>query len=630
MATGSAADFGQSRRKAERLLALTSILQQGRPVTLSELREQYDLYEGNNEDSARRKFERDKAELRDLGVEIATIKYDDIPAYWIQRESVKKTLIRWTDEELDTLAVLTATIGDDATGAALAKLAGSSGAFAVDEPPATIAMDLTIPGEVSEAIAEHRQLAIRYRNAEGVESERTIEPWDIRTRNGLLYIVGFDLQSDEERTFRVDRLVDEPTLGGPADHERPDGPPRPVYPDERFDIDAQVPASLRDDLAAAGGRVTGEGDDWLEVQFPQARSEPVLGWALRSGAVIVAPPELAEEARARAERLVRRHRGRAAAVPRPPIRPARTSTLSSVRLERLLALPTWLGERKGVTREEIASAFAITLEEVDAELELLDMIDVPGIGSVGEVEDRNGQIVYHRFVQEPVAKLTPTDALRLMLLVETGAAVLSETEAPALRSIAERLREALPASAQVEFAGLEHAELDGIKQAIREGQLVQFEYKGRKDTRWRDRDVAPSRLMVANGAIYLAGTDVHSGEERNFRLDRMTNVTLAGPIPAARVGTPRPTYVPTEDETEVVLLLSTKATWIVTQVTPDASAPTGNGGAVVVVRTDATDWLLSHVMAAGGEAELLVPQDLRGRIRKRAEQLLAAIEARTS
>ena len=83
MATGSAANFGQSRRKAERLLALTSILQQGRPVTLSELRERYDLYADTNEDSARRKFERDKAELRDLGVEIATTKYDDIPAYWI-------------------------------------------------------------------------------------------------------------------------------------------------------------------------------------------------------------------------------------------------------------------------------------------------------------------------------------------------------------------------------------------------------------------------------------------------------------------------------------------------------------------------------------------------------------------
>lgn len=630
MATGSAANFGQSRRKAERLLALTSILQQGRPVTLSELRERYDLYADTNEDSARRKFERDKAELRDLGVEIATITYDDTPAYWIHRNSVKKTVIRWSDEELDTLAVLTATIGDDATGAALAKLAGSSGAFAADDPSATIAMNLTIPDEVSEAIAEHGQLAIRYRNAEGVVSERIIEPWDIRTRNGLLYIVGFDLQSGEERTFRVDRLVETPTLGGPADHERPDGPPRPVYPDERFDIDAHVPTTMRDDLVAAGGSVTGQEDDWLEVRFTDARSEPVLGWALRSGAVVVAPPALAAEARARAERLVKRHRGTATAVPRPPIRPARTSTLSSVRLERLLALPTWLGERQGVTRDEIASAFAITLDEVDAELELLDMIDVPGIGSVGEVEERDGQIVYHRFVQEPVANLTPTDALRLMLLVETGAAVLSETEAPALRSIADRLRQALPASAQVEFAGLEHAELDGIKQAIREGQLLRFEYKGRKDTAWRDREVAPSRLMVANGAVYLAGTDVHSGEERNFRLDRMTNVELAGPIPAARVGTPTPAYVPTDDEVEVVLLLSTKATWIVTQVTPDASAPTEDGGAVVVVRTDAADWLLSHVMAAGGEAELLAPADLRTRVRERAEELLAAIDARTS
>jgi proteasome accessory factor C len=233
-------------------------------------------------------------------------------------------------------------------------------------------------------------------------------------------------------------------------------------------------------------------------------------------------------------------------------------------------------------------------------------------------------------VQEPTAQLTPTDALRLMLLVETGAAVLPAEEVPALQSIKDRLREALPASAAVDLAGLEHVELDTIKHAIRDGQLVQFQYKGRKDPTWRDREVAPTRLMVANGAVYLFGIDVHAGEERNFRLDRLTNVELAGPVPPMRTEAPSPAYVPTEEEVEVVLLLSTKATWIVTQVTPDASARTDDGDVVVVVRTDAVDWLLSHVMAAGGEAEVVAPPQLRDRVRERAEHVIAAIDARLS
>lgn len=626
---GAASKLGHSRPKAERLVALSTILRQGRPITLSELQERYGMYRDANEASARRKFERDKAELRELGVDIATTKYEETPAYWITRDSVKQTVIAWTEEELDALAVLTATIGDDATGAALGKLTASSGAFAVDESTARIAMDVTVPDTIVDAIAQRRQLLIDYRNAEGVVSSRTIEPWDLRARHGFLYVVGYDHETDGERTFRIDRVQGSPTLGETAEHVRPDGPRRPLYPDDRVDLEVLVPVDAREDAVVAGGRVDGEDDGWLDVRFEQHRSEPVIALALRAGAVIVAPDDVAAEQRRRAERLQRVHSGPATRVDRPPVRPNRPSTLSSVRLERLLALPAWLGSRHGVTRAEIAAAFAITPEEVDTELDLLDMIDIPGIGSVGEVEERKGQILYHRRVPEPTAGLTPTDALRLLLLVETGMAVLSEQDASALPSIRERLREALPADARIEFAGLEHVELDLVKQAIAGRQVIQFQYKGRKDTTWRDREVAPSRLLVANGALYLAGIDVQSGEERNFRLDRMTNVELAGEIPAVPAEAPTPTYVPVGDEVEVTLLLSTKAAWVAVSVRPDAAASADDGSAVVVVRTDAADWLISHVMAAGGEAEVIAPGDLRDRVRQLAEELLARIDTRS-
>jgi predicted DNA-binding transcriptional regulator YafY len=373
--------------------------------------------------------------------------------------------------------------------------------------------------------------------------------------------------------------------------------------------------------------VTDERDLRLVARFDQARQEPIVAWSLRHGAVVLQPRPLAGEQQRRLRRLVERHRGEPSPVERPPTPKARSAMLSPVRLQRLLALPRWIGERPGITRDEVAAAFGATREEIDAELELLDLIDVPGVGSLGRIEEVGGQLEYLRYVEEPVAELTPTDALRLLLLVEAGAAVLIDEQAPGLRSIAGRLRAEVPATVALELAGFDHPDLRVLKGAIRDGLVVRFQYKGRKDADWRDRQVVPTPLRVANGAVYLAGTDVVAGEDRNFRLDRLSNVELADAFPAQPAGASRPAYVPTQPEVETVLLASTRATWLVTQVSPVASRSTDDGGAVMVVRTDAVDWLLSHVMAAGGEAEVVEPPQLRHRILEAATGLLERAEA---
>ena len=71
----------------------------------------------------------------------------------------------------------------------------------------------------------------------------------------------------------------------------------------------------------------------------------------------------------------------------------------------------------------------------------------------------------------------------------------------------------------------------------------------------------------------------------------ITAPVSAGPLP------PVPDYVPNEEEVEVELL-GPRGTWI-------------PGALQVLVRTDVPEWLLGHVRAAGGEAEVLRPPKLR-------------------
>ena len=606
------AGFGQSRERAERLVALATILRRGRPVTLAQLKDKYRLYTAPDEESARRMFERDKTTLRDSGVEIATVDVDGTAGYVVAKASVTK--VRWTEAELDTLAVLTTAIGDDAGGLALGVMAAAAGEFPAEGASASINLDVTVPREVAAALSSRRRLTMTYRNADGEERTRVVEPWDLQYRRGLLYLTAWDPDAETSKNFRVDRIVGDLSVGEPATTSRPDGPLPPVHPNDRVDLVIDVDADLRLDAAALGGDVVEQVDGRLRMSFARRRSEPMLSWALRTRSRIVDPADLAEEQDRRAEVIRSRHTGPPTPVDVPTPRAVRRTTLTTERLQRLLALPTWLGERAGATVDDMAAQFNCDPQEMLEDLDVLDWIDIPGIGAVGQLEERDGQYQYVRLVEEPSVELAAHDALRLLLAVQIGRAVLVADEAPALASIAQRLREIVPSTMRVELTGQGHPDLSLLKQSIVDGQVVRFDYKGRRDTAWRTRELRPEQLLVANGAVYVSGVDVVAGEQRMFRLDRLGDVVEAGEeMPALAADTTVPSYVaaPDQEELEVVLLLSTRATWMLTQLSPVAVGPRDDGGAVVVVRTDTTEWLLSHVRAAGGEAEVIAPDTMR-------------------
>ena len=75
-------------QKAERLLDLAAfLLRAAEPVSWREIQEQFPADYGGSEEAAVRKFERDKAELLELGIPVRWVSQDeDLPAgYLIDR-----------------------------------------------------------------------------------------------------------------------------------------------------------------------------------------------------------------------------------------------------------------------------------------------------------------------------------------------------------------------------------------------------------------------------------------------------------------------------------------------------------------------------------------------------------------
>jgi proteasome accessory factor B len=222
-------------RKIERLINLTiALLATKRYLTKSEIFNSVDGYEGTPE-TRERMFERDKDDLRSLGIEIEVGSFDplfnDEAGYKIKQEKYQFELgdISSTDVSLLSLAAEAwqeASFGDVAQKALL-KL--RSIGIASDE--------ISIPGSVhklndggqdlsliTKAIAQNQILNFAYLDSSMKSFARRVVPIALSTRSGYWYLSGVDQEIQEIRTFRIDRIQGEVSASeGPRDFETPVG-----------------------------------------------------------------------------------------------------------------------------------------------------------------------------------------------------------------------------------------------------------------------------------------------------------------------------------------------------------------------------------------------------------------------
>lgn len=296
-------------RKSERLINLTiALLATKRFITKSELFETVEGYEGSAE-SKERMFERDKDDLRSLGIEIEVGSFDplfnDEAGYRIKQEKYQLDLGEVTALEISLLSLAaTAWQGaslDDAAQRALVKL--HSLGIAVDEAnvldsvPAFSDTGLDLP-MITRAIAEHQILEFTYRNFDLSEDERRIVPIGLSTRSGLWYFTGVDQGIEEIRTFRFDRVIGNFVIKrGPKSFETPEN-----FDSKRIfetisntnaviDVRRGKGASLR--ALASATKPLGE---WDQIQIPILDMKSLAALVLWHGddVYVQSPPELRE------------------------------------------------------------------------------------------------------------------------------------------------------------------------------------------------------------------------------------------------------------------------------------------------------------------------------------------------
>ena len=215
-----------SRRKTERLLGLVvCLLSSERYLTALQIRAAVPGYPESFE-AFKRMFERDKEELRELGIPLETgsnSAFDEEPGYRIPRQAYEMPEIRLEPDEAAVLALAArvwrqAELAGAAAGALLKLRAAGVDAEETPQP----GIEPRLAGEAAfgplwEAVRDRRPVTFAYRAVGRSEpQQRRLEPWGVVNRHGRWYVAGHDRDRDAVRVFRLSRIEGPVRFTGPS------------------------------------------------------------------------------------------------------------------------------------------------------------------------------------------------------------------------------------------------------------------------------------------------------------------------------------------------------------------------------------------------------------------------------
>ncbi|MRK01811.1 helix-turn-helix transcriptional regulator [Aeromicrobium yanjiei] len=304
-----------AERKTERLMNLIFALLVSRQyLTKDQIRESIADYRDSTPQAFDRKFERDKEELRELGinVEMGSIDkyFNDEPGYRIRRDEAELPDLELTREEAAVIGLATqvwehAGLASEST-TALVKLKAigvdvdtsvlrmAEPKLSADEPSFDVMWD---------AVTRRIPVTFAYARPNQEPMQRHLEPWGIISWHDRWYVGGLDLDRGEPRIFRLSRVIGDVETQGPAgSYDIPEGTDMKDLARALFPPDPVEAAVLRmrkgrgQSLRRLAEKVTPIDEDHDEVEVRYSSRWELAAEVASYGPDVVAlsPPEVRE------------------------------------------------------------------------------------------------------------------------------------------------------------------------------------------------------------------------------------------------------------------------------------------------------------------------------------------------
>ena len=311
-------------RKSERLMNLVICLLVSRGyVSKDRIRKAVEGYREQTDEAFEKMFERDKEELREIGIpiELGTNNkvFDDDPGYRIRRDAFELPRIDLAPDEAAAVG-LAARVWQHArlarqTSTAVVKLEAAG--VGVDPDRLTLVEPLLAASEpafepIWDAVVARRRVSFPYRRPGAEPSTRQIEPWGVLSWHGRWYVIGHDLDRDGVRMFRLSRVTGPVTPTGRAKaYEVPAGTDLRVLARQLEPAPRTGTARLRvrgghgHALRRRATDVRADDDGWDLLDVPLADPERLADEVVTFGPAVVAlePRDLRDAVVRRLERL---------------------------------------------------------------------------------------------------------------------------------------------------------------------------------------------------------------------------------------------------------------------------------------------------------------------------------------
>ena len=634
-----------------------------RPLTARDIKSTVEGYSEMSDEAFARRFYSDRTELIALGVPLHSQRdeFTGEELYTLRSENYFLPELKLEEDELAALQTALYMLEGQFAYAeplrlALQNLALGRPGFDEEPTEAAVRIEVRDPDYSAEmsgrltklenAISKQRTVKFPYYSiGRDIESERTVNPYALRPDRGSWYVIGYDHDREDIRTFRVSRIRGDIRFATRRE--------RDFRLPEEFD-----PAEYRGKQEWQFGEIVGEARIeldadtawWVERMIERGNVEDgifttgyaqvgyLAGWVLRQEgrARPIDPPELVALVKEGVDKVIEAHDGeptkppRAAASrreaeplerPAGPVAPERFGVLQAL----LAFLLAQCGDSTSgrIPAADVIERFKIPPDQLDDHLQLLNLVNFGGgcYAVYAALEDGEVQVEKELFgdtFRRP-PRLTPLEARAIRLALEfVGPMIAAEAHTP-LERVRRKLEETFG-----EFDVEERPERQAVTEeeqliatlsrASAEHRLVEIEYTAVGEET-SVREIEPHALERELPWWYVHSWDRTRDAQRSFRLDRMKRADLLD-----ETFEPRPELVPkklSDASTARVLSSPALGRWRVER----GAVPLAKGYALEDLRFGSTEWIVGEILAHRGEAEVIEPAGVRSEILTRAKLL---------
>lgn len=612
--------------------------------TKEELFREIEQYEQASTPAAREKlFDRDKATLREQGIPLESFSEDPLfdndntsIRYRINAEDYRLPGMSFTAAEAAALTIAAGMWEEAALGSAASRALRKLQGRGVDAEPARpspiharIRTNEPFWDELWQATTGRRVIRFGYRAAStGEERKRTIQPWGMGSRFGHWYLVGFDVDRQAERWFRLTRITTPPAVQ-PGTYSVP---PEFSMSASLSTLDAEhtgqrATVAVRTGSchilrARPGATTTPGGDGWDTLDFSYSDESTAAAEIASFGrnAHALSPEPLAAE-------VQRRLDGAARALREPPpsfsfddgkalptVRKQNTSTED--RLLRLLDLVPYFISHPGVEVAAAARDFGVSPAQLIRDVELL-FVSGPRFYPDGlidiQLEDGRIHITDPQSLGDPI-RFGLDEVCALLVGLDTLVHLPGLLDDSAVRSASGKLRDGAGDAARMNDSIATRITEDDVapvlatvRAGIEQRRQLHLRYVVPARDEVTERNVEPLRAFLYDDTWYLDAWCHRAGGRRNFRLDRMQMVRVTDLPATAEADSPSVIFDSSAADRTVVLVLGAGARWIAQSYNAERTAQTSDGRLAAEIQVGATGWLPGLIASLGGECTVVLP-----------------------